>query len=115
MSKVANEETVEALLSPMMERLADNDQTRLAMDSALVKKAGVVVNPEHPIVVITDSIIKVAREVNVSSVAIDDIDEALEQTTSFLKSAGALTTHVKKAVGHKGKVPSGLRQRFPRS
>jgi hypothetical protein len=115
MSKVAADEIVQQLLSPMVERLANEGWAKETIDNSFEKKAGVVVNPEHPIVVITSAIVKLAHEMAVTTVAISELDESLEKTSDFLKTAGKLATNIKHAIGVKGKVPSGLRQRFKRS
>jgi hypothetical protein len=81
---------------------------------SLEKRAGKVVNPNHPLLQAWSGMAKAAEEKIRTGLALGEINQSLEETTRFLKSAGAVTTGIKKAVNGKGHVPAGLRQRFPR-
>ncbi len=109
--KVASRELAVALLEPMVDQLASE---RIDLNASLEKRAGLVVNPEHPLVQAIAGIAKLAHEHQVSAVALQQLDDHLQETSAFLKNAGALTTGVKKAIGGTGKVPNALRQRFSR-
>jgi len=112
MSKVAEDFMVEHLMLPLIEKLAEEGH---ALSGAFEKKAGIVVNNDHQLLVVTSAITKLASELQVASFALDSVDASIEEAVNFLKSAGNLTTKIKMTVGHKGKVPAGLRQRFKRS
>ncbi len=113
MEKVADSDLIESLLAPMTRQFLNEGISAPVLNDSLRKTAGIVVNMEHPILAITDSIIKVASEMINCSQAIDDLDIMIGQTKALFKRAGALTTKVKETIGHKGLVPAGIRQRFP--
>ena len=115
LEKVAEEGIVEALLTPVVQRLSDEGVQPDTLNRSLTKVAGVVVNMEHPIIAQADAIVKIAGEIVRCSKAIDETDAMLEQTSSVFKQAGALTSRVRDAIGHKGSLPAGIRQRFRRS
>ena len=113
LEKVADHVTIHVLLGPMIDRMIE-ERIPADLNTSLEKRAGSVVNYQHPLLAKTDAIVKLASEMVVCEKAIDDVDGMLEQTMGVLKQAGAMTTGVKKAVGSRGKVPGALRQRFPR-
>lgn len=115
LEKVAEEDIVEALMVPVTQRLVQDGVRADELNSSLTKTAGVVVNMEHPLIAHADAIVKVAGEIIRCSAAIDETDKMLEQTGSTIKQAGALTNGIRDAVGHKGQLPAGIRQRFPRT
>lgn len=114
LEKVAEPDFVEALLTPVAEQLVQEGIRADDLNRSLVKVAGVVVNMEHPIISQADAIVKVAGEMVRCSQAIDDTDKMLTDLEAVFKQAGALTNGVRDAVDHKGLLPAGIRQRFPR-
>ena len=114
MQKVASDEELEALLLPMIEKLSQDYTFKTQATRTLEKKAGAVVNPNHPIVVQTAAIVKLAHEMAAVSDAIDKLDENIDMAKGVIKQAGRLATGIKHVVGVKGKVPAGLRQRSPK-
>lgn len=115
LEKVAEQEILEVLLPPMIERLKDQGFQSDYLNRSLEKRAGAVVNLEHPIIVALDAMLKLASEQVTCGRAIADIDKHITDVEAvFKKQAGALTTSVKKAINPSGHVPSGIRQRFPR-
>jgi hypothetical protein len=115
LEKIAEQDIVEALLGPVTEQLVRDGIQTHTLNTSLKKTAGVVVNLEHPILALADSIVKVAGEMVRCSSAIDELDGLLEQTGALFKRAGALTNGVRDAIDHKGNLPAGIRQRFPRT
>lgn len=115
LEKVAEADILEALMEPITNQLVQDGIRAEILNTSLKKTAGVVVNLDHPILAIADSIVKVAGEMVNCSKALDDLDEMIKQTSALFKQAGALTNGVRDAVAHKGAVPAGIRQRFPRS
>ncbi len=115
LEKVAEADIVEALMTSVTERLVNEGVRGDHLNRSLTKTAGVVVNMEHPIIVHADALVKVASEMITCSKAIDETDEHLAQIDGVLKQAGSLTSSVRDAVDHKGLLPAGIRQRFPRS
>ncbi len=114
LEKVAEEDIVEALMTPVTQQLVRDGVRADELNRSLTKIAGVVVNMEHPLIAHADSIVKLAGEIVRCSKAIDETDAMLEQTGAVFKQAGALTNGVRDAVDHKGHLPAGIRQRFPR-
>ena len=108
LEKVAEEDIVEALMTPVTQRLVQEGVRADELNRSLTKIAGVVVNMEHPLIAHADALVKVAGEIVRCSKSIDETDAMLEKT------AGALTNGVRDAVDHKGNLPAGIRQRFPR-
>lgn len=115
LEKVAEEDIVGALMVPVTERLVREGVRSDELNRSLTKTAGVVVNMEHPLIAHADAIVKVAGEIIRCGAAIDETDKMLEQTGAVIKQAGALTNGIRDAVDHKGILPAGIRQRFPRS
>lgn len=101
-------------LKPVIEKLAEAGVPKQQLSKSLEKRAGVVINPAHPLVKAWSGLSKVAYEKVRTELALTELEEGLAQTSEFIKNAGSLTTGVKNAVGHRGHVPSALRQRFPR-
>lgn len=114
LEKVAEEDIVEALMTPVTQQLVRDGVRSDELNRSLTKTAGIVVNLEHPLIVHADSIVKLAGEIVRCSAAIDETDAMLEQTSAVFKQAGALTNGIRDAVDHKGNLPAGIRQRFPR-
>lgn len=102
------------VLKPVIEKLASNGVPKNLLSRSLEKRAGVVINPRHPLVQAWSGLAKAAHEKVRTELALAEIDDGLSQTREFIKNAGSLTTGVKNAVGHRGHVPAALRQRFPR-
>lgn len=115
LEKVAEEDMVEALMTPVTQQLVRDGIRSDELNRSLTKTAGVVVNMEHPIIVQADAIVKIAGEIVRCSKAIDDTDEMITKVAAVFKQAGSLTSGVRDAVDHKGLLPAGIRQRFPRS
>lgn len=115
LEKVAEQDLLEVLVPPMIERLKDQGFQADYLNKSLEKRAGAIVNLEHPIVVSLDAMLKLASEQITCGQAIADLDRHIAAVEAvFKKQAGALTTGVKKAINPSGNVPSGIRQRFPR-
>lgn len=114
LSKIAEEDIVEALLTPVAKRLVKEGFSKEHLDTSMKKTAGAVPNLEHPLFASADAIVKLASEILACDSAITDVDAMLVDTNRLFKNAGALTTGVKKAIGNAGHVPAGVRQRFPR-
>lgn len=115
LEKVAEEDMVQVLMTPMVEQLMRDGISGPELNKSLTKTAGVVVNMQHPIIAQADAIVKIASEMVTCNKAIDEVDDMLEATGSVFKQAGDLTSGVRDAVAHKGALPAGIRQRFPRS
>lgn len=115
LEKVAEPDILEVLMEPVAARLVKEGFSQAYLNKSLTKTAGVVPNLEHPLFAAADSILKLASEMLVCSKALDDVDNMLRQTNEVFKTAGALTTGVKKVIDHHGHVPAGIRQRFPRN
>lgn len=111
--KIASDHA-EMLIGPIVASLLNEGVSPELLNESMEKKAGEVVNMEHPVIAMVDAIVKIAKDLTVTDLAIDEMNQSLQEIDEFYKSAGALTTGVKQAVGMKGRVPSGLRQRFPR-
>ncbi len=116
LEKLASEDLVEAVMIPVTHRLMRDGYDRTHLLESLHKTAGVVPNLNHPLLASFDAITKLANEMAVCDRAIEDTDTMLsELKIPFKKLAGALTTEVKDAIGPHGKIPAGIRQRFPRA
>jgi hypothetical protein len=115
LEKVASPELLETMMVPIAERLVKEGYDQQHLTKSLRKTAGVAPNLEHPLFSSFDAILKLACEIVTCDQAISDVDKMLEDIkVPFKKIAGALTTGVKKVVGHQGHVPAGIRQRFPK-
>ncbi len=114
LEKVAEADMLEVILPPITQRLIDEGCRVSSLETSMRKMAGQVPNLNHPLFVAMDALFKVAGEMVTCGKAIDDIDEMIADGNNVFKLAGALTTGVKKAVGHQGRVPAGIRQRFPK-
>lgn len=108
MQKVASFNHCAPALQNATMRLLEEGVHPEVLDESLHKQAGSVVNYNHPIVRTWSAMHKLAQELVTSNQALADVDSMLEKT------AGALASGIKETVGVRGKVPSGLRQRFPR-
>jgi hypothetical protein len=115
LEKVASQELLEVVMAPVAERLVKEGYNQQYLTQSMRKTAGAVPNLDHPLFSSFDAILKLANEMVICDRAISDVDKMLEDIkVPFKKIAGALTTEVKKTVGHHGHVPAGIRQRFPR-
>lgn len=103
------------VLTPLIEKLAAEGLSKASLSHSLEKRAGATVNPQHPLVRVWAGISKLAMDKVKTEMALQDIDDGLEQTSSAIKRAGAITSGVKQAVGVRGRVPNAIRQRFPRA
>lgn len=111
--KVAGEHAW-SIMQPIINYLVESGIAQEDLSDSLEKTAGQHVNIEHPLVASTVALVKIAEDMATTELAIDDLEKSLREIDKFYKEAGALTTGIKKAVHTRGKVPSGLRQRFPR-
>lgn len=115
LEKIASQDLVEVVVAPLVERLVKEGHDPKRLTRSLQKTAGVVPNLQHPLFATFDAIVKTASEMVNCGQAISDVDKMLEDIkVPFKKIAGDLTTGVKKALGPKGRVPDGIRQRFSR-
>lgn len=114
LEKVAEQDIVEELMADAVMRLKEEGFQKDMLNRSLTKTAGVVVNMEHPLIAAVDGLLKVAGEMVRCSTALGQVEKDLEKTAAFLKKAGALTNKIRDAVDHKGHLPAGIRQRFPR-
>lgn len=106
---------VETILPEIVSRMAEEGYPRDALHRSLEKRAGISVNPNHPIITSFNESVKVAQELVVLDTAIDDVSKQLEKVSSDIrKIAGPLTSKVRDVVTVGGNLPAGLRQRFPR-
>lgn len=116
LEKVAEEDMLKLLMTPVVEKLIQEGVSGETLNESLIKTAGVIVNTEHPLIKMADAIVQVASEMVTCSDAIDTVDQMLEDVGVVFKTAGnAITNGVRDAVGHKGNLPAGIRQRFPRT
>lgn len=107
LEKIANKDYLAPVLSKIAARLT-KECGALTTAASLEKRAGVVVNPEHPLVCQWAAIEKLATEKVRAQAALEEVESHLSKT------AGAIASSIKSAIGVRGKVPAGLRQRFPR-
>jgi hypothetical protein len=115
LEKIASQDIVETIVVPLVERLVKEGHDKRYLDKSLQKTAGVIPNLQHPLFVSFDVIIKMATEMVTCDQAISDVDKMISDLkVPFRKIAGTVTTGVKNAIGPKGRVPDGVRQRFPR-
>jgi hypothetical protein len=116
LTKLASEEMVAAILPGMVERLREEGFQPKQLEASLEKRAGVVVNPNHPLVVSFNHLIKVAHEMTVVGTAMAQTERELAEAKSeFRKTAGPLTSGVRDAIHTGGgKLHPSIRQRFPR-
>lgn len=115
LEKMASQDLVEAVMSPVVTRLVKIGFDRQYLMKSLTKTAGAVPNLEHPLFSSFDAIVKLANEMAICDRAITDTDKMLDDINApFRKLAGNLTTGVKKALVPRGRIPDGIRQRFPR-
>lgn len=114
LEKVAEPDLLEVIMLPITERLVKEGHQSSFLHSSLKKTAGAVPNLNHPLFAAVDAMLKVAGEMVTCGQAIDDLDKMLNDTSLVFKMAGALTTGVKKAMDAPGRVPAGVRQRFPK-
>lgn len=115
LEKIGSSEWIETVLGPVAVRLVKEGYDNRYLARSLAKTAGAVPDLAHPLFASFSAIIKLAGEMVVCSQAIDDVDKMLEDIrVPFKKLAGALTTGVKNAIGPQGRVPAGIRQRFPK-
>lgn len=114
MEKIADREIANTLMQDITERLIEEGVQTPVLEQSLRKLAGVVPNLEHPLFGVVNGLLKTAEELVNCGLAIDDVDASLVETSAFLKKAGSLTTGIKQTIAHKGHVPAGIRQRFPR-
>lgn len=114
LSKVASADLVHSVIGPMVKKLASEGVSREQLNMSLEKRAGKVVNMNHPLIQTWSGMMKAAEEKVKTEEALEEIGRSLIETDRFLKTSGDLATGIKKAVGPRGRVPSGLRQRFPR-
>lgn len=114
LEKVAEADIVEFLMEQATKRLMDEGFQPKWMNDSLTKTAGVVVNMEHPLFSSLEAVLQVSGEMVKCGAAIDQLDKQIEQTSEFLKKAGNLTSKVRDIIDHKGHLPAGIRQRFPR-
>lgn len=112
---LGNQEIAETVLPGIVSRMVGEGYQRSNLHKSLEKRAGTSVNPNHPLVTSFNELVKVAQELVVLDTAIGDVSNQLEKVASEIrKVAGPLTSKVRDAVGMSGKLPAGLRQRFPR-
>lgn len=111
--KVASPQIAVSILRPIVEDIVSQERY-IDLGESFEKTAGEVINPTHPMVLALTGLIKAAQEQVRAKAALDEVDAGLIQTSGFLKNAGALTTGIKNAVNHSGKVPNSIRQRFSR-
>lgn len=115
LEKMASEDLVEAVMIPVTHRLIGDGYDKTCLLESLKKTAGSVPNLDHPLFASFDAITKLATEMAVCDRALEDTSNMLDELkVPFKKLAGALTTEVKDTISPSGKVPAGIRQRFPR-
>lgn len=116
LTKLAHEDIIAQIIPPMIERMKEEGFQAKQLESSLEKRAGMSVNPNHPLVLSFNEIIKIANEMVVLDTAMSEADMALGSVKADLKKlAGPVTSAVRDAVNHVGKLPPGIRQRFPRT
>ena len=115
LTKVASEDLVASVLPGVVERLREEGVSASRLQSSMEKRAGVMVNHGHPMIVAFKDIIKVAHELVVLDDAIRSTERELDQTKAEMKKlAGPVTSGVRDALNPSGKLPAAIRQRFPR-
>ena len=115
LTKLASDDLVASVLPGMVERLKEEGYQPRQLEASLEKRAGVAVNPSHPLVTSFGEILKIAGEMVVLDEAINQTSRELEEVNAEMKKvAGPLTSGVRDAIRHNGKVLPALRQRFAR-
>lgn len=76
------------ILRPMIEKLATEGLSKDMLAKSIEKRAGVVVNLQHPLVKVWGGLVKIANEKARTELALSELDGHLAQTVAFLKSAG---------------------------
>ena len=104
LEKIASKDDIAAVLAPMVERLAGEVISGRRLSLSMEKRAGTMVNINHPLVRTWSGMMKTANEVVRSQEALAEVESHIRKTS------GALTTAVKKSVG--GKLNPAVRQRF---
>ncbi len=115
LEKLASKDSVLAVLTPMVVKLAEDYASRPRLFAGMEKRAGKVLNPDHPLVRAWCGLEKAAYEQARTANALIEVENNLLDTIKFLKQAGELTTKVKEKMSPPGRVPEGVRQRFSRS
>jgi hypothetical protein len=116
LTKLASEEMVGAVLPGMVERLREEGFQPNQLERSLEKRAGAFVNHQHPLATSFQDVIKIANELVTTGAALSQAESELSQAKAeFKKLAGPLTSAVRDAIDHTGKLPAALRQRFPRT
>jgi len=115
LSKLASDELLEVILPPMASRLVEQGYQPKDLETSLEKRAGAVVNPSHPLVTSFTDVVKLANQLSTLGGAISQVDNELDGVRAAMKKlAGAVTSAVRDAINTPGKLPAGIRQRFPR-
>lgn len=116
LTKLASEEMVGAILPGMVERLREEGFQPNQLEKSLEKRAGAFVNHQHPLATSFQDVIKIANELVTTGAALAQAESELSQAKAdFKKLAGPLTSAVRDAIDHTGKLPAAIRQRFPRT
>lgn len=115
LTKIASEDLVASFLPAMIERMREEGFQPQQLQSSFEKRAGVMVNPDHPLVISFQGMMKIAQEMVVVDDAMSKTDKELVFVkTAMRKLAGPVTSGVRDAVNHRGKLPPAIRQRFSR-
>jgi hypothetical protein len=116
LTKLASEEMVGAVLPGMVERLREEGFQPNQLEKSLEKRAGAFVNHQHPLATSFQDVLKIANELVTTGAALSQAESELSQAKAeFKKLAGPLTSAVRDAIDHTGKLPAAIRQRFPRT
>lgn len=117
LEKIADADLVAAALTPVVERMArDNIQTQEQLHQSLEKRAGVMVNPQHPLIKTWCGLIKTANDKVAAQEALKDVDLALKRTKEYVKQASSdrPVTQGLKSILKPRLVPAALRERAVR-
>lgn len=114
LEKVAEKDIVAVLMEDATRRLVEEGFQSDWLNRSLIKTAGVVANFEHPLFANIDALLQLSGEMITCGHAIEELDRQIEKTAAFIKQAGSLTSKVRDIIDHKGHLPAGIRQRFPR-
>lgn len=115
LEKIASPDLLETIMVPVAERLVKEGHSQQTLTRSLQKTAGAVPNLSHPLFAAFDAIIKTAGEMVNCGQAISDTDKMIaDLRVPFKKVAETVTTGIKNAIGPRGRVPDGIRQRFPK-
>jgi hypothetical protein len=87
LEKVASQEKIALVLPDIVHRLLGEGIHPHHLERSLIKIAGVVVNPHHPLITAWQLMEKAAEERQICTIALRDTDKALNESHRFLRSA----------------------------